>query len=547
MSEESCTGEFFPCSETLTGNIFLVLCYGYILAQGSKLIADGSELLMEVLDPGIIGGFVLPVLGAFPDACIIFVSCLGPDLDVVQKQISVGVGTLAGSTTMLLTLPWAGCLWLGRCDIDPVRGVAIETVCTSKSITKTGVTIDRDISFLAKIMGLTAIPYAIAQIPAILYFFGEPQLQRSRESMFALVGFIFCTLAFIAYVVYQVYVPTLQQKRIEEARKRKIQEEVVRKFQAMFNANHGLSRAPSGEAPGKAEGRTSEESPLISKPNVASKWKGAAAKVTTPPPAPIAAAIDVKDDDEEDEKEKLSPRQIVLRSIGYLSVGTVLVSAFSDPLVDTISKLADKLRVDPFFVAFVLCPIASNASELIASVIFASRKTKKSINLTYGALYGGACMNNTLCLGIFLAMVYFRALAWDYSAEVACILVVELVVGAVALAGDTVRSWKGLIVGGLYFFSLGLVAFLQSSLINGTESSEKDELLTRLMSKLFTRIHVGEVPVRNDILGRCSWLCPSQQLAEQIASRPSKSMSPEEARGSCFAASKGVIACLIVL
>eukprot|EP00274_Cyanoptyche_gloeocystis_P002307 CAMPEP_0196662142 /NCGR_PEP_ID=MMETSP1086-20130531/47394_1 /TAXON_ID=77921 /ORGANISM="Cyanoptyche gloeocystis , Strain SAG4.97" /LENGTH=122 /DNA_ID=CAMNT_0041997365 /DNA_START=27 /DNA_END=392 /DNA_ORIENTATION=- len=122
-------------------------------------------------------------------------------------------------------------------------------------------------------MGITAIPYAIAQIPAMLYFFGEPQLQRSRESMFALVGFIFCTLAFVAYVVYQVYVPTLQQKRIEEARKRKIQEEVVRRFQAMLTAANGLSRAPPGEPPRKAEAGPSEESPLIPKPKVASKWK----------------------------------------------------------------------------------------------------------------------------------------------------------------------------------------------------------------------------------------------------------------------------------
>lgn len=30
--------------------------YGYLLLRGANLLGDGSELLLEVLDPGIIGG-----------------------------------------------------------------------------------------------------------------------------------------------------------------------------------------------------------------------------------------------------------------------------------------------------------------------------------------------------------------------------------------------------------------------------------------------------------------------------------------------------------
>lgn len=60
----------------------------------------------------------MPVLGALPDATIIFVSCLGPNLALVQEQVSVGVGTLAGSTIMLLTIPWIGGVFVGRCDIE---------------------------------------------------------------------------------------------------------------------------------------------------------------------------------------------------------------------------------------------------------------------------------------------------------------------------------------------------------------------------------------------------------------------------------------------
>lgn len=33
-------------------------------------------------------------------------------------QVSVGVGTLAGSTIMLLTIAWGGSLLVGRCDLN---------------------------------------------------------------------------------------------------------------------------------------------------------------------------------------------------------------------------------------------------------------------------------------------------------------------------------------------------------------------------------------------------------------------------------------------
>ena len=33
-----------------------MVIYGYCLLQGAKLLSDGSEMLLEVLDPGLIGG-----------------------------------------------------------------------------------------------------------------------------------------------------------------------------------------------------------------------------------------------------------------------------------------------------------------------------------------------------------------------------------------------------------------------------------------------------------------------------------------------------------
>ena len=37
----------------------------------AKSLSNGSELLLEILGPGIIGGLFLPILGALPDAMLI--------------------------------------------------------------------------------------------------------------------------------------------------------------------------------------------------------------------------------------------------------------------------------------------------------------------------------------------------------------------------------------------------------------------------------------------------------------------------------------------
>lgn len=123
---DSCLEKLFPCSQTIIGNLMLMCAYGFVLSCGAKLISDGAEMLLEVSNPVVVGGLVLPILGALPDAAMILVSGLGPD---AQEQLSVGVGTLAGSTIMLLTIPWLGGLLIGRCDIG-VSGEAVDKKCT---------------------------------------------------------------------------------------------------------------------------------------------------------------------------------------------------------------------------------------------------------------------------------------------------------------------------------------------------------------------------------------------------------------------------------
>jgi hypothetical protein len=72
-ADSSCdqTYGFLPCTTSVIGNLFLILVYGYLMFLAATYLSNGSELLLEILGPGIIGGLFLPILGALPDAMLI--------------------------------------------------------------------------------------------------------------------------------------------------------------------------------------------------------------------------------------------------------------------------------------------------------------------------------------------------------------------------------------------------------------------------------------------------------------------------------------------
>jgi len=158
-------------------------------------------------------------------------------------------------------------------------------------------------------------------------------------------------------------------------------------------------------------------------------------------------------------------RRIKLRSAWMLTLGTVLVIVFSDPMVDVLHELGNRIRINSFYVAFVLAPVASNASEVIASYQYALKRTKATATIGFSALEGAACMNNTFCLGIFLCLVFFRDLAWEFAAETLSILLVELVMFLMTIQ-KTQRLYMAFLVLSLYPLSLVFVVILEAAGLN---------------------------------------------------------------------------------
>jgi Ca2+/Na+ antiporter len=572
----------------------LLFLYGFIIFKASKMIADGSEMLMLVISPGILGGLLLPILGAFPDAMIVLMSGLGPIAEA-QLQLNVGMGGLAGGSIMLLTLPWAGCILLGRVDFAQKKDGSIAAVGYKNkpkvtprktwidAITMTGLQYSDEVRVNAVLMLITAIPYIISTFPI---WINENSGKTSITQTCALIGFICASVCLFGYSGWQVFSATAQeyqQKRVIDARIHALNHKImnlqalitIEEKEVMRNATgidensteesllpshpvrttssdahlrptSSFFRKPRGRSPimsasdtmmhkmfskfdangdgtidreefgvlvrdlgipvqkgelkqmlrsiggldlqiefkdfkefinkyskqiasnhSQSKSRINTNSLKVDNLSVIEEESNRGSETIDKMDIPVNEVVEDEDEDEEEDDEEeweateKTPFQIQVIAFSMLIVGMIVVAIISDPMVDVLSELANRFNISPFYTSFLITPIVTNASEVIASVIFSGRKTLASATLTYSALLGSTLMNNTMCLGIFLALVYFRGLDWVFSAEVTAIVAVQVIVGLSALK-RIVPAWFSLLYASLFPLSLVFIYFLEN-------------------------------------------------------------------------------------
>lgn len=150
---------------------------------------------------GIVGSVVLPILGAVPDGAIVLFSGLGAN---AAQQVAVGVGALAGSTIMLLTVPWFLSIIAGRVDYDargnpqykrpagaPPDWKKLSSPAGSfgeraqRSVLHTGVGIGTTARFTARIMLATSLVRCWACVAAgpVLLAAHRPARPRRRRTL----------------------------------------------------------------------------------------------------------------------------------------------------------------------------------------------------------------------------------------------------------------------------------------------------------------------------------------------------------------------------
>eukprot|EP00794_Sanderia_malayensis_P001415 gene1415-1567_t len=502
----------YPCSSVISGNLLLIIFYGLLLAAAAKLISDGAELLLDVgVSASIVGGLILPLLGAVPDSAIIIVSGLG-DKEEAQQKLAVGMGTLAGSTIMLLTIAWAGSLIIGRCNLDS-KGESIDGTGKGE-----GITLQPEFKSGLIIMFITSIFYLVVQ--SADWRFGptndtHPQPKYVKNS--ALATMILCFVGLFGYFAFMMYDSKAAEMRAKKHRAENIQRKVLHHMllladRQVFKPAPKVEASPGGSSDetegydlsnhccvGKgildvgfncdsfaldAAHAAAEEHGLSKKYFKAWHMKksmkpiaGEAAKGSADPESQVLIKEDdvqegprpeVESDETEKEEEE-SKWKIGLKSAVMLTVGVAMVSIFSDPMCDALDALTNKknhphyLDINPFYVSFIVTPFCSNASELLSSLIFASRRKRENATITFSQIFGACTMNNTMCLGIFMALVYFRDLEWYYSAEVLVILIAQWVIGFISFR-QTYKLFLAVPVMCMYVVSLVLVYILETYL-----------------------------------------------------------------------------------
>jgi Ca2+/Na+ antiporter len=529
--------------------------YGYVLFVSSNMISDGSELLLLIPSiAGMVGSIVLPILGAVPDGMMVLFSGMDPDVHKAQQQVAVGVGALAGSTIMLLTLPWVLAVAAGRVDLDDNgecmyrRTDGQPKLSGEKNALKdTGVKFGPAIKKNAKFMIGSSMIYLVILIPALSVDKMDAKLpfadEAKYEHFFSLIG-LFLAVMLFGYYLYLQYAAAKAEEGNEKVELKvsnmvgNIQEYGLNFYIEEFRQMQ-KNTPPRGDA----------EEPLTSGNGIPANMKSALKNIfykyaredgqidrnefedlfrdlhVEPEREKLNQmfnAVDTNksdfieyneflncfkmlvddesirlgslerqeskksrlteakkkeagaaDDDEEEEEEEdlpeewanLSPeeqkKKILMRACRLMGIGTLLVLIFSDPMVDVLSGIGQHTGISAFYISFVLAPLASNASELVAAYSYAQKKTSKTITISMSTLEGAACMNNTFCVAIFFALIYVQGLAWRFTAETIVIVGVQVVVGVIAMMKETQTLMMAIIILSLYPASLVFVSLLE--------------------------------------------------------------------------------------
>ena len=76
-------------------------------------------------------------------------------------------------------------------------------------------------------------------------------------------------------------------------------------------------------------------------------------------------------------------RWISIKAALLLLLGTLIAASFADPLVDAVNSFSAATSIPTFFISFIALPLATNSSEAVSAIIFASRKKLRSASLTF--------------------------------------------------------------------------------------------------------------------------------------------------------------------
>nr|XP_043628725.1 sodium/calcium exchanger NCL2-like [Erigeron canadensis] len=585
-SEEQCEQMygFLPCSRNLPGHLFLIVVYEYLLYHGESY-AGGDGRIFGVLGNNFFGASVFQLLDSLPDSLILLASGLSSSKEKAQDYVVTGVGLLAGSSILLLTVLWGICFICGRTKFY-VKPGSKEKNKVLQFFTGSGIVTDAETSYHAKVMFFSLIPFLVILLPSV---FGLSYSSQAYKNV-VLVSLCVSVLCLICYFIYQLFDPRIQKRRLEYAEvERKVELKVpffevqslmldrekhlmlrqkeMEKMMKYPEANddktmtrdnfyhiftkwldvtrqlmddpYSLDKSgteynqvaellledknklidlislmmerASGQKLLKEDGARDESAIDRFFERIDSNHDGAITRTELKNfimevnydeilmddeiAEIIMRHLDIDGNGDIDKQEFKSgvskwlkemdyvvsrnqQRQLQnnnretdryqraeakakakekFKAIALLIVGIFMLTALAEPLVESVRQFSESVRIEPFYVSFILVPLATNARTAIAAINAASQKRHLTTSLTFSELYHKVFMNNILSLAVLVSVIYFRGLTWHFSAEILVVVIICIIMGLLASFKSKFPNWTLLIAFPLYPLSLVVV------------------------------------------------------------------------------------------
>ncbi|KAJ4828545.1 hypothetical protein Tsubulata_035969 [Turnera subulata] len=497
---------FLPCTTDVWGHLFLMVVYQYLLALAESYISSGSNLFFEMFGTGIFGAGLFPILGIFPQLVLVLVTGLSASEDTVGSVAAMGMGILAGTTILNLTIIWSSVVAFGSYNLteDSTESDWESSISKPFSLTRSGVKTDKETKVTAKIMMLSMIPF-------ILLLLSELLNSPSATRIIVLISLIITVILLISYTTYQVFQPWIQKRRLEYLMRRHLQKKLlpvlcnrdgkpsVAKISKLFNK---LDRNKNGqvsadelrslilgvqiEEVGLREddcvSHVMEEFDISGDSTLSkdefihglSKWLNEANDQSVNNQVQNKTKVNSSDSKESTEeqqrlvaKENQSKKDAekcawwnYTKATFLILLGTALTVILGSPLLQAVQAFATAVNVPSFLVSYFIIPLALSFRQAYRHIVSAAEKTEKSVSLTLSEIYGAVFMNNVMGLVSFLVLVYVRNLAWDVSAEILTVLITCIGVGVTASFSSQFPFWTSVITYMLYPLSLAFLYVL---------------------------------------------------------------------------------------
>ncbi|XP_073025872.1 sodium/calcium exchanger NCL2-like [Primulina eburnea] len=495
---------FLPCSTNVWGLLFLIVVYEILLSLAGKYVAIGSEKFFEIIGPGIFGASLFQFLGTFPQIIIVLVSVLSGSRDAAQQRSTLGMGLVAGTTVMLLTLVWGVSAVLGSYDLSAANTGKDPNDKNEIKLKGCGLVTDAETSYTSRIMLISLVPFLILQLQNI---FTSPSGRR----VIILIALIITVILLFAYINYQIFQPWVQNRRFEYLMSKYAEDKLMQlltsngrpdtqKILQLFNRVDKNKSASVSAAELRVlllGAKIDDSDDLTTDRNIENilasfdvsgdglinrdEFVRGMAQLVSNISNQNADSIKkgggkISQNTSQAQKGQLSNASSTtsqMTSYSWLTffkatlwivLGTFMLCALSEPLIKSVASFAQAANLSSFSVSYLAIPFALNYGVAVQSIASARQKTQKSISLTLSALYSGVFMNNIVGLIVFLTPVYARDLLSNVSAEVLVVLIICIVMTLLTSVRTTYPVWVGYLVLVLYPISLALVYLLTNVL-----------------------------------------------------------------------------------